>query len=105
MIFVSCVPQHIVIFSIYSIDFNGGCISVLILQRVSWWVRNILERGLISLRWQRSRFRSWERYLGYGMFDAQGHVRFGSPMAFTASVVEYGDQMQKVNNFRGCSPK
>lgn len=40
--------------------------------------------------------------LSKGMFDAGDHMKFGFPMAFTATVLswtilEYGDQMDKVN--------
>ncbi|KAL7200010.1 hypothetical protein ACSBR2_022173 [Camellia fascicularis] len=40
-----------------------------------------------------------------GMYDAGDHMKFGFPMAFTATVLswailEYGDQMQTVNQFK-----
>lgn len=40
--------------------------------------------------------------LSKGMYDAGDHMKFGFPMAFTATVLswailEYGDQMQTVN--------
>ena len=43
--------------------------------------------------------------LSKGMYDAGDHIKFGFPMAFTATVLswailEYGDQMQTVNQLQ-----
>ena len=84
-----------------SIEFDCGCkcylgiaAGKLVNNKISWRGDSALKDGSEA-----------KLDLSKGMYDAGDHIKFGFPMAFTATVLswailEYGDQMQTVNQLQ-----